>query len=276
MRSFTALFLGASTLVVASPAFAQDRADWTGPYVGVSAGLDLQGSDGDAPIEFDTNLDGGFGDTVRTRAGLDAFGPGFCGGRAVSATPTGCKQDSDRLGYAGHIGYDVQFGGIVVGAVGEFGKSNISDAVSAYSTTPARYAFTREVEWNAAARLRAGIAMGNTLPYITGGAALVRVNRGFETSNAANSFTLEEDRRNAWGYTAGGGVEQRVSDNFSIGLLYTYTNVNDESPIVAVGPGSAPVITNPFLLVNPAGTDMRRSDDRFDWHSARVTASLRF
>ena len=275
MRSFTALVLGASTLVLASPAFAQER-DWTGPYVGISAGLDLQGSDRDAPIEFDNNLDGTFGDTVRTRPGLDAFGPGFCGGRAVSATRTGCKQDSDRVGYAGHVGYDVQFGNIVVGAVGEFGKSNISDATSAYSVTPARYAFTRQIDWNAAGRLRAGYAMGNTLPYITGGAALVRVNRGFETSNAANSFTIDDEKRNAWGYTAGGGIEQRVADNFSIGVLYTYTNVNDESPTVAVGPGSAPVTTNPFLLVNPAGTDMRRSDDRFDWHSARVTASLRF
>lgn len=275
MRTLTAVFLGVSTFTMAAPALAQETTNWTGPYAGISAGLDLQGGDDNAPIVFDTNLDGSYGDTVRTAAGADAFSPGFCGGRALGATPTGCNDDTDRLGYSGHIGYDVQFGNIVVGAIGEFGKSNIQDSSSAYSTTPARYAFTREIEWNAAARLRAGYAIGSTLPYITGGAALVRVNRGFETSNAANSFALDEDKRNAWGYTLGGGIDQKVADNFSIGLLYTYTNVNDESPTVSVGRGTAPA-TNPFLLVNTAGTDMRRSDERFDFHSARVQASFRF
>lgn len=275
MRILSAAFLGASALTFAAPALAQDSVDWTGPYVGVSAGLDLQGGDGGKPIEFDTNLDGTFGDTVRTGAGADAFAPGFCGGRALGATPTGCNKDSDRVGYSGQAGYDVQFGNIVVGAVGEFGKSNIRDSSSAYSSTPARYAFTRDIDWNAAGRLRAGYAIGNTLPYVTGGAALVRVDRGFETSNAANSFMLDREKRNAWGYTLGGGVEQRVADNFSIGVLYTYTSVDDQSPTVAVGPGTAPA-TNPFLLVNSAGTDMRRSDDRFAWHSARVTANFRF
>lgn len=270
---FVVTGLAAMTTV---PAAAQDGRTWTGGYAGISAGLDFQGRDSNAPIEFDTNLDGTFGDTVRTTANADAFSRGFCGGRALGPNPTGCQRDSDRLGYAGHVGYDVQFGNIVVGAVGEFGKSNIVDSSSAYSTTPARYAFVRSMDWNAQGRLRAGYAIGDTLPYVTGGAALARVDRGFETSNAANSFTPDRDKRNAWGYTAGGGVEQRVSENFSIGVLYTYTSVNDRSPTVRVGQGTAPLTTNPFLLVNPNGTDMRRSDDRFDWHSARVRASFRF
>ncbi|MFD1034949.1 outer membrane protein [Sphingomonas hankookensis] len=262
-------------VMTAMPAMAQDGRSWTGPYAGISAGLDFQGNDSNAPVEFDTNLDGTFGDTVRTTAGADAFSRGFCGGRALGPNPTGCRRDSDRLGYAGHVGYDVQFGNIVVGAVGEFGNSNIVDSSSAYSTTPARYAFVRSMDWNAQGRLRAGYAMGDTLPYVTGGAALARVDRGFETSNGANSFTQDRDKRNAWGWTAGGGVEQRVSDNFSIGVLYTYTTVNDRSPTVRVGRGTA-LPNNPFLLVNSAGTDMRRSDNRFDWHSARVRASFRF
>ncbi|MGN5374504.1 outer membrane protein [Sphingomonas hankookensis] len=274
MRFSTILLAGAATMA-AMPAMAQEERTWTGGYAGISAGLDFQGNDDNARINFDTNLDGNFNDTVRTTTNADAFSPGTCGGRALGPQPTGCRRDSDRLGYAGHVGYDVQFGNIVVGAVGEFGKSNIVDATSAYSTTPARYAFVRSMDWNAQGRLRAGYAIGDTLPYITGGAALARIDRGFETSNGANSFTQDRDRRNAWGYTAGGGVEQRVSDNFSIGVLYTYTSVKDDSPTVRVGPGTAPA-TNPFLLANAAGTDMRRSDDRFDWHSARVRASFRF
>jgi len=34
--------------------------------------------------------------------------------------------------------------------------------------------------------------------------------------------------------------------------------------------------TNPFLLVNTAGTDFRRTDDDFEVDSFRVTASYRF
>ena len=39
---------------------------------------------------------------------------------------------------------------------------------------------------------------------------------------------------------------------------------------------SAPA-TNPFVLApNTAGTDIRRSDDKFRWHSLRATAAFRF
>ena len=39
--------------------------------------------------------------------------------------------------------------------------------------------------------------------------------------------------------------------------------------------GTAPA-TNPFVLTNAAGTQFRRSDDRFKTHSASLTASYRF
>ena len=42
-----------------------------------------------------------------------------------------------------------------------------------------------------------------------------------------------------------------------------------------VSRGTAP-LTNPFLLVNANGTDMRRSDDRLDLDTLQLTLNFRF
>lgn len=265
--------------LAAAPAVAQDaeiEGDYSGVYVGGSIGIGAQGNDRGSSILFDTDRDGEFGDTVRTGTGADAFSPGFCPGRAAGTRPAdGCDDDSDGLDYFGHVGADTQFGRIVVGIVGEAGKHEARDAVSAFSTTPARYAMERSFKWTAGLRGRIGFTPNDsTLFYATGGAAYAKIRNRFFTSNGANSFT-GNGNSDAWGYSAGGGVEQRIGSNFSVGLLYLLSTYEDDEARVAVGPGSAPA-TNPFLLVNPQGTDFSRSDSDFRIHSIRATASFRF
>ncbi len=275
MRILTVAMLTAGAAGL-SPAVAQEG-DYNGFYIGGSAGIGAQSNDGrNSSIEFDTNRDGVFGDTVRTGTGANAFSPGFCGGRAQGVLPVdGCTEDLDRPEYFGHIGADTQFGRIVVGVVGDFGKSESVDFVSAYSTTPARYSFSRRFKYNAGIRGRVGYTPNDsTLFYGTGGAAYAKIRNRFETSNGANSFT-SNGNSDAWGYSVGGGVEQRIFRNFSVGLLYLNTTYEDDEARVLAGPGTAPA-TNPFLLVNGAGTDFRRSDDKFRMHSLRATASFRF
>jgi len=270
--------LALSVGLVATPAFAQSEAEggFNGIYVGGSFGASLQGNDGGSSISFDNNLDGTFGDTVRTSTGANAFGPGFCKGYAKGSTPaSGCDNDRDDIEYFGNVGFDKQMGQIVVGVVGEFGKSNITDSVSAYSTTPAAYTMTREFKYNAGLRLRAGYTPNNsTLFYVTGGGAYAKVENRFQTSNTVNSFT-DNGNSDAWGYSAGGGVEQKIGRNFSVGVQYLYTDLKDNDYRVAVGRGSA-LATNPFLIANAAGTDLRRSDENFRYHAIRATAAFRF
>ncbi|MBB5687029.1 outer membrane protein [Sphingobium boeckii] len=273
--------LALSMGLAATPAFAQSTAEETGyngVYVGGSFGASLQGNDNGSSILFDNNLDGTFGDTVNTAAvpPVNAFSPGFCNGRPTSTAPgTGCTNDKDDIEYYGNIGFDRQMGSFVIGAVGEFGKSELSDSVTAFSTTPASYTMTRKLKYNAGLRLRAGYTPNNTtLFYVTGGGAYAKVKNSFTTTNTANSFS-DNGNSDAWGYSAGGGVEQKIGQNFSIGLQYLYTDLKDNDYRVAVGPGTA-LPTNPFLLANPAGTDFRRSDDNFRFHSIRATAAFRF
>lgn len=269
-----ALLLAGATAV---PASAQtfSAQDWTGGYLGGQLNYGLQTRNQNETILFDTNLDGTFGDTVNTAAGANAFSPGFCGGAANGATPAdGCRDDRNRFGFGAHAGYDMQMGDIVIGGVVEYGWNRIRDNVSAFSTTPAFYTMQRELRNDGAIRARVGYAAGDTLVYGTGGVAYGRIRNSFATDNTANTFVETNRTDDAWGYRVGGGVEQRISDGFSVGLLYHYTDLKDDGYRVrAQGPAPA---TNPFILVNAAGTDFARSSDRFNFHTISLTGSFRF
>lgn len=274
-------FLTTSAIFVAlacvpAAASAQEADDnWSGIYIGGSIGATVQPNDIGESVLFDTNKDGRFGDTINTAAGANAFSPGFCNGAAQGArSDSGCRNDKDGLEYFVRAGADSQFGNFVVGLVGEFGHSRASDSVTAFSTTPASYTLTRKAQYQGNIRGRIGYTPGTTLFYATGGAAYARLRSNFSTTNTANSFTTS-GKSNELGYTAGGGVEQKLGRNFSIGLEYLYTSFGKANTRIAVGPGTAGP-TNPFLLVNPTGTNFARSDSDFNMHSMRVTAAFRF
>lgn len=274
MRMRTLLGAGAAALTLAAaPAMAQDgEPAFDGFYVGGSVGYTVQNNDVGETIEFDAGRNGSFGDTIATSTGANAFSPGFCNGAATSSANSACTNDKDDIEYYGRIGFDKQMGKFVIGAVAEFGKTEARDSVTAYSTTPAFYTMTRELEWNGALRLRAGMVAGeSTLFYATGGGAYAKLDNSFSSSNTANSFAVEGDDM-AWGWQAGGGVEQKIGRNFSIGLEYLYSRYDDSDSRVAVGTGTAGA-TNPFVLAG--GADFRRSD-KFDFHSLRATAAFRF
>lgn len=270
------LLIAAGATAIAGAAQAQTASDtWSGPYLGATFGYaKATGNKGDKAI-FDKNLDGQFADTVTTATGADAFSPGFCDGLAQGPTPAGgCVGDDDvdwELGLRG--GHDWQFGSFVVGAVAEIGRVKLEDRVSAFSTTPAFYTFDRKLESLAAARLRAGYAMGPYLAYATGGLARGDVKHTFRTSNTANTFVPTADSK-VDGYQLGGGIERQLDGRVRLGLEYLYTKLDDEDFNVRVQ-GPAPA-TNPFILTNANGTDMRRMDTDMEVHSVRLTASYRF
>ena len=126
-----ALSLGASAASAQAP-------DWTGFYVGATVGMtDGRDKKGET-IQFDTNLDGTYGDTVRTAAGADAFSPGFCGGSFnTNAAPGGCRSDDDSdTSWSLRLGYDRQIlGNWVVGGVVEYSRVQFQDSVTAFSVT---------------------------------------------------------------------------------------------------------------------------------------------
>lgn len=252
-------------------------ADWSGFHAGAYVGSVMDPDDDNDRILFDTDLDGGFGDTVNTAAGANAFSPGFCDGAANDRTPaTACDDNTGGAEYGLSLGYDWQVDSIVYGIIAEYGQSDARDAVAAFSTTPAYYTMLRKVDDTFALRARVGLAFGNdgrNLAYVTGGYATASIENFFETSNAVNTFVNSGDD-DADGVQVGIGFERLIGDSFSVGIEYLQTRLDDgDARIRAQGPAPA---TNPFIRVNAAGTDFRRSDDDFDLDSVRLTASFRF
>lgn len=270
---------GLVALMLSSVAFAQeDERYFNGPYVSGSIGLEFAEDGRNDSIVFDTNRDGTFDDTVRTVAGADAFSPGFCAGTPVAVGAAGCRGNRQKEGYALRVGYDRQLGNgpIVAGVLVEGSRPGVEEFTSGFSTTPASYTFGREIDWTVTGRARLGISPGDGrgLFYATGGAGFARIDHSFSTSNGANSFTPANESDWKFGWQAGGGAEVMLTRNLGLGLEYLYSSYKDDDYVVAVGPGTA-APTNPFLLES-GGTDMRLSNDRFDFHSLRATVNLRF
>lgn len=273
-KTFLALTAGLAAIALATPAAAQSEdKPFDGLYVAATVGFDAQPNDVGESILFDRNLDGRFGDTLTTTTGANAFSTGFCNGRARAATSMrGCENDHNSISYAGRIGYDRQYGHVVIGVVGEFGDSQIRDSVTAFSITPANYVMTRQINYSAGLRVRAGYAANTTLFYATGGGAFARVSNSFTTTNVVNTFT-NNGNSSAFGFTLGGGVEQKVSKNISLGVEYLWTRLTDDDYRVRVSGGPA---TSPFTLGGAGGTDFKRSSDYFRYSSLRANISYRF
>lgn len=274
-RLMPAAALAALMTAVAAPALAQTP-DWSGFYIGGHGGWTGLDDSDDETLLFDRNLDGAFNDTVTTAAAANAFGPGFCGGTPNSAAAAdGCEDDDDGFEFGGRIGYDWQMGSWVFGAVGEWTSVDASDSVTGFSTTPANYVFTRDVESIAALRARVGYAMGPALIYVTGGFAKASVENSFATSNTANAFTPSGDD-DADGRQFGAGLEYALGGGWSIGGEYLSTTLEPDDYVVRVTQGTAPA-TNPFVLApNTTGTDIIRSEDEIQLNSFRIGLNYRF
>ena len=256
----------ATLLAMATSATAQT---WTGAYIAGTIGVGMVSKQPAETVGFDTNLDRAFSDTVRTVAGANAFSPGFCGGRAINAVAaSGCTDDKNGVDGGGRIGYDWQAGRFVAGGLVDVSSADIEDSVTAFSTTPAFYAMTRRVNVVTGFRGRAGVSLGRALAYGTGGFAWGRVDQTFATSNVVNTFvssdpdgdaTSVNQKKNVWGYQAGAGLEMPLAGRVSLTGEYMFTSLDNRDAAQIRSQGPAPA-TNPFILVNSAGTDFRRTE----------------
>lgn len=257
---------------------AQTDNTWEGAHFGIFVGetQDVDDSSNDRFL-FDTNLDGNYDNTVRTTSGADAFSPGFCNGAAYGRTPgERCNSNTHDEEWGIRAGYDWQRNNLVFGVMGEYARTGIKDSLAGFSTTPASYTMVRDVERIISLRARLGMSFGdngNNLVYIVGGGARAKINNEFATTNGANTFTTSGNE-DANGFQYGIGIERRIGDNVSIGLEYLDMEFeNDDYRVRAGGPAPA---TNPFILVNAAGTDMRRSDTDLGLETVRATLTYRF
>ena len=276
------LFMASTALLmtgVAAPALAQSAPDWSGPYVGIYGGWAENKSDDDQRLVFDRDFDGQFDDTVVLNGTTnDAFSPGYCEGRAnTNVAAGGCNDNSGGVQGGLVAGYDFQFGNFVVGAVADVSALDSQRSVTGFSTTPANYVFTQEIQEMAAIRARLGYAAGPALIYATGGAAYANVENRFSTTNTANSFTEQSNEDNMDGWQAGAGLEWRLAPNLSVTGEYLYTSLDGDGQVVRAGNNGTTPAGNPFILApNTGGTDIATTFDSYDTHAVRIGMNVRF
>lgn len=220
---------GAFTLLCGTAAQAADLVadtatvyDWTGFYIGASAGYAF--GDDDA-----LSLKPEFGDDVGT-LNLD----GFIGGGQVGA-------NWQRNNWMFGVEADVQF-------------ADVSDSDTTIINGREFDAKT-DVDWIGTMRLRSGFALDKLLIYGTGGLALGGVDYNVRPLDDLSGTVKSQDNYTATGWTAGVGAEWGLSERTSAKVEYLYYDLGSEDSDIA-GAGTRLKIT-PTLQSVRVGIDFR-------------------
>jgi len=204
------LLAGALALVASVPALAADLPLPTAPVAPVIRTFTWAG--------FYLGLNGGYG-----------FGQSKW--NSALGTVGGFATDGGLAG--GTIGGNYQWGQFVVGVEGDFDWQNLrgSQTTGPCATVGVGSCGTAS-NWLSTIRGRAGFAVNRALIYATGGAAFTNV-KPFAGG-------LPFGGHNEPGWTAGGGVEFAMTDNWTVKLEYLYANVQNATCAVSSCSFAAP------------------------------------
>jgi len=223
MRKFA--FAALATMTVATPAMAEDGS-WTGGYGGITAGYNVSKSDSAVTLG---------GAWTTSAAALQTL--------VVSNMSVKQQTKGGDIGIA--LGYQYQTGGVVFGLEAEAaaigGNAVRSSGTVTYSAAQ-NFKFTNTIDPKTMIALKArlgGVVGENTLIYLNGGWAWVSANHAATVTASeltglgllANGNYLKQGLTSKThnGFIIGGGVEHRISNNFSLRLQYDYTDQGDVS-----------------------------------------------
>jgi outer membrane immunogenic protein len=188
-------------LGLASPAFAGETGNASGPYIGIqSGGLQL--------------VDHYYGSWV---------------GDPISTWDEGTHSATSGVGGI-HGGYVRQIGRVLIG-----GEADLEVPGSKVAYGFDTWTYSSKIAGQGSIRLRLGVAAGPAQVYATGGLALAEVKNTYldPVFNVDNRLS----RLNA-GYTVGGGLGYRVTKHVTIRLEYRFTDFGALSTDVNTGWGT--------------------------------------
>lgn len=186
--------------------------NWSGFYVGVSAGADWDRDAGNLAIDPGTHLTISL--PIVTAAGAGSRnGTGFIGGGQI-----GYNWQAPQSNWV--FGLEADFSGV---------SSAQGRAASGFLSAGAPFTITEasRTDWLSTVRGRIGYAWDRSLLYVTGGLAIadVRVSSTYNDGlfAATGSGTASNVRA---GYALGAGWEQSFAPNWSAKLEYLYTSID--------------------------------------------------
>jgi outer membrane immunogenic protein len=153
---------------------------------------------------------------------------GAYGGAQFGILGSNSEASYDRTGFPGFYapldpdgivggifgGYNFATGqGLVFGIEGEFNLTNASGSSplldgNAGGAVVAGQAFSGDIDWTAAGRVRLGYALDRVMPYIAGGVAIA----DYSVANTVGGTTETAYDETLVGWTIGGGVEWAATD----------------------------------------------------------------
>lgn len=130
-------------------------------------------------------------------------------------------------------GYDWQNRYFVYGVVADWTWTNLKHSINRGSSSQAT--FQAKVDWLATFRGRMGLAVDDTLVYLTAGLALAELksNASFSTVDEG-AFNTALSKVQA-GWVAGLGVEHKISQNWSVFGEFLYYDLGRASATTSVG-----------------------------------------
>jgi outer membrane immunogenic protein len=159
---------------------------------------------------------------------LGVSGGGAWGKAVVRNELTGADQ-TPRMDLSGGIigltsGFNIQTGPVVLGLEGDISATNKKGSAAEF---PPNAVFNNEVKerWLSTFRGRVGYAQDNWLLYATGGAALANVENTIVSAPGGQI----SDKQWHWGWTAGGGVEVKLTQDWTAKVEYLYVGLQDKS-----------------------------------------------
>src|SRR5215216_4355888 len=173
---------------------------------------------------------------------------------AANRRPASLSADASNLASGAQIGFNAQFGSVVVGVEGDLAFADVSPRATFFSPLNDPSAFRQDMEWFGTVRARVGMAFEQVLIYATGGVAFADVTNSVAFLRNTDLAFQYLGRTSDWavGYAVGGGVEFVLPaslGNFSlIGRLigassvtvkveYLYFDLGDKNVLVNAVPG---------------------------------------
>jgi len=172
--------------------------NWTGPYIGGHVGVARLNSSCNQAV---TNY-GYYGQCTQ-----------YYGGASSVLSDTGLTAGVE-------IGYDWQDRYFVYGVAADWTWTDLDRSQVAYHSSPTT--FRAKVDWLASFRGRAGLAVDNTLVYITGGVALGHVKGENLVPSDFGPGSYGSLSKTKVGWVAGLGVEHRFGRNWSAKAEFLY------------------------------------------------------
>jgi outer membrane immunogenic protein len=193
----------AADMPIKAPRYVEQPASWAGWYIGGNVGGAWQQT------------------TTSTHCNFSCYSPGL-------AYDNNTFSKSGFIG-GGQIGYNWQHGNFVFGLEGDI--SGLSNKNTGERQEFSGYQYSSRISWLSTVRGRFGLAVGDTMAYLTAGVAIAGVKN---TIDVGGGFSYSSTKTRT-GWTVGGGVEHMLNRNWTIGLEALFVDLGRSNTSFAFG-----------------------------------------